>query len=64
MLDKYNEIENVLGECFDIHLLTEMEHDWNAFYNNPSQYANTVVVDMVNKWIDEKASEVYKRAFK
>ena len=41
-----------------------MENDWNAFYNNPSRYANTVVVDMVNQWIDEKANEVYKRAFK
>lgn len=64
MLDKYIEIENVLGECFDINMLTEMENDWNAFYNNPSRYANTVVVDMVNQWIDEKANEVYKRAFK
>lgn len=64
MLDKYTEIENVLGECFDINMLTEMENDWNAFYNNPSRYANTVVVDMVNQWIDEKANEVYKRAFK
>lgn len=53
-MSKYEEIENVLGECFDAELLPQMEHDWNAFYNNPSKYTGTVVVEMVNQWIDEQ----------
>lgn len=53
-MQKYEEIEDVLGECFDPRLLPQLEHGWNEFYNNPSKYAGTVVVEMVNQWIDEQ----------
>lgn len=53
-MNKYEEIEEVLGECFDPELLSEMEKSWKAFYNEPQKYAGTVVVDMVNQWIDEQ----------
>lgn len=53
-MTKYDEIEEVLGECFDAELLPKMEKAWNAFYNAPQAYAGTVVVDMVNQWIDEQ----------
>ena len=51
---KYDQLEEVLGECFDIELLPKIEEDWNAFYNDPEAYAGTVVVDMVNQYIDEQ----------
>lgn len=53
-MSKYWILEEVLGEPFDSRLLPKMEHDWNAFYNNPKAYAGTIVVDMVNQWIDEQ----------
>ena len=53
-MDKYSQIESVLGECFDPELLPEMEKMWGAFYKTPDKYAGTVVVDMVNQWIDEQ----------
>ena len=53
-MNKYEEIEEVLGECFDPELLPKMEKSWKAFYNEPQKYARTVVVDMVNQWIDEQ----------
>lgn len=51
---KYNELEDVLGECFDIGLLPKMEKAWRAFYEEPRKYAGTVVVEMVNQWIDKQ----------
>jgi len=31
--------------------------DWRAFCNDPEKYRNTVVVDMVNQYIDEELYE-------
>lgn len=53
-MDKYEQLEKVLGECFDPALLPEIEDKWNEFYNNPEAYVGTVVVKMVNQWIDEQ----------
>ena len=53
-MSKYEQIEEVLGECFDPELLPKLEKSWKAFYCEPTKYAGTVVVDMVNQWIDEQ----------
>lgn len=53
-LKKYNQIESVLGECFDIQLLEKLHKEWRAFYENPEKYRDTVVVEMVNLWIDSQ----------
>lgn len=53
MTSKYNQIEAVLGEGFDPELLPKMEQEWKTFYNNPEQYRGTVIINMVNQWIDE-----------
>lgn len=52
MKDKLNEIEQVLGiklngGTYDLELF---ELEWNAFYQNPTDYAGSVVVDMVLQW--------------
>lgn len=51
-MSKYDVIEDILGECFDAELLTAMQREWKAFYNAPEKYRGTIVVDMVNQWID------------
>ena len=51
---KYEQIESVLGECFDPRLLDKLETEWKAFYENPEKYRGTVIVDMVNLWIDSQ----------
>lgn len=51
---KYDQLERVLGECFDPALLPKIEKDWNAFYNDPERYIGTVVIAMVNQYIDEQ----------
>lgn len=53
--EKYNQLEKVLGECFDSELLPELEFNWRAFYNEPEKYNGSVVVAMVNQWIDENS---------
>lgn len=53
-MTKYEQLEQILGECFDPELLPKIEKDWNAFYTDPEKYAGTVVVKMVNQYIDEQ----------
>lgn len=53
-MKKYWILEKVLGEPFDSRLLPKMRKAWKAFYEDPEAYAGTVVVDMVNQWIDEQ----------
>lgn len=60
-MTKYEQLEKVLGECFDPALLPAIEEDWNEFYNNPEKYEGTVVVKMVNKYIDDQFLEVICR---
>lgn len=50
---KYNKLEDVLGEPFDPELVPEIEKDWNAFYKDPEKYKGTAVPKMVNQYIDE-----------
>ena len=48
-MSKNEQIEEVLGECFDPELLPKLEKSWKAYYCEPTKYAGTVVVDLVNK---------------
>lgn len=50
---KYNEMEDILGESFDPDLVGEIEKDWNAFYKDPKKYKGTVVPELVNHYIDQ-----------
>lgn len=50
----YEKLREVLGRDFDPDLIPQIEKMWNAFYENPQKYKNTVVVAMVNLWIDNQ----------
>ena len=62
-LDKYTQVEKVLGECFNIDLLDRMKVDWRGFYTEPSKFEDTIVVDMVKSWIEEQYEEGLPRPF-
>ncbi len=47
-------LEEVLGRPVSESVAIRMESQWAAFYEEPEKYKGTVVVDMVNLWIDEK----------
>lgn len=53
-IDNSEVLNSVLGRKIGWVSFRELEHDWNEFYNDPSKYRNSVVVDMVNQWADEK----------
>lgn len=59
-MNKYEQLEKVLGECFDPELLPKMEQKWNEFYNNPEKYSGTIIVKMVNQWIDEQPIKFWR----
>ena len=50
----YKKLRDVLGRDFDPDLMPKIEKMWKAFYENPQRYKNTVVVAMVNLWIDNQ----------
>lgn len=40
-------LENILDMFLTSKQITEIQDGWKAFYNNPLQYKNSIVVDMV-----------------
>lgn len=52
--DKLHTVEEILGIEFDerygLRELKLLKRDWNAFYDNPEDYKDTTVVDMIKKW--------------
>lgn len=40
-------LENILDMFLTSKQIKEIENGWKAFYNDPMQYKNSVVVDMV-----------------
>lgn len=48
------EVERVLGIELTEEQLEHVKAGWNAFYNNPSAYEDSVVVDMVKLGLDCK----------
>ena len=53
MITKQALLENVLDMWLTQKQIDAIEHGWNAFYNNPMQYKNSVVVDMVKLFLQE-----------
>ena len=61
-MDLYNRIKKVLGredlDYWDVHEL--IAEEWAAFYDEPEKYAGSVVVDMVNKFLDDFVADSYE----
>lgn len=55
-IDNAEVFNTVLGRKIGWVNFRELRQDWGAFYDNPLKYRGSVVVDMVNKWADEKLS--------
>ena len=57
--DIYSRVQKVLGredlDYWDVHEL--IAEEWAAFYDEPEKYAGSVVVDMVNQFLDEYSRE-------
>lgn len=53
MMTKQAIIENVLDMWLTQKQLDAIEEDWNAFYNNPMLYKNSIVVDMIKQFLME-----------
>ena len=49
-------IENVLGTQLTEEQLADVEINWNAFYKEPDKYRNSVVIDMVNLFLQDHCS--------
>ncbi len=52
-------IESLLDTWLSNSELEYIEKGWNAFYNNPLKYKNTIVADMVLQSIIEKRKPFY-----
>ena len=55
------EVERVLGIELTEEQLEYVKVGWNAFYNNPSAYEGSVVVDMVKLGLDCKPLQSFYR---
>ena len=53
MMTKQALLENVLDMWLTSKQIEAIENGWNAFYNNPMQYKNSVVVDTVKLFLQE-----------
>ena len=53
MMTKQALLENVLDMWLTQKQLDVIEENWKAFFNNPMQYKNSVVVDMVKQFLME-----------
>jgi hypothetical protein len=52
-MNKQSILEHVLDMFLTSKQITAIETGWNAFYNNPMQYKNSVIVDMVKLSLEE-----------
>ena len=53
MMTKQALLEYVLDMWLTSKQIEAIENGWNAFYNSPMQYKNSVVVDMVKLFLQE-----------
>ena len=53
MMTKQALLENVLDMWLTQKQIDAIETGWSAFYNDPMQYKNSVVVDMVKLFLQE-----------
>jgi len=54
MMTKQAMLENVLDMFLTSKQITAIENGWNAFYENPLFYKNSIVVDMVKLSLSEE----------
>ena len=53
MMTKQALLEHVLDMWLTQKQIDAIENGWNAFYSDPMQYKNSVVVDMVKLFLQE-----------
>ena len=53
MMTKQDLLENVLDMWLTQKQIDAIETGWNAFYSDPMQYKNSVIVDMVKLFLQE-----------
>ena len=53
MMTKQALLEHVLDMWLTQKQIDAIENGWNEFFNNPMQYKNSVVVDMVKLFLQE-----------
>ena len=53
MMTKQSLLEHVLDMWLTQKQIDAIEKGWNEFFNNPMQYKNSVVVDMVKLFLQE-----------
>lgn len=46
-------IESVLDTWLTSKQLDNIQKDWQAFYNAPMQYSNSIVTDMIKQYLKE-----------
>ncbi len=54
MMTKQALLENVLDMWLTQNQINAIKEGWNAFYNNPEMYKDSVVVDMVKLSLESK----------
>lgn len=52
-MNKQSLLENILDMWLTEKQINHIRKEWNAFYNNPDFYKNSVVVDMVKLSLEE-----------
>ena len=52
-MSKQSLLENILDMWLTEKQINHIRKEWNAFYNNPDFYKNSVVVDMVKLSLEE-----------
>ena len=57
MKTKINEINKVLNNNVTEIELIYLAEDWKAFVENPTKYADSVIVDMVNQYLSDMRKE-------
>lgn len=55
MMTKQAMIENVMDMWLTQKQIETIKTEWKAFYENPMQYKNSVVIDMVKQFLKEVA---------
>ena len=55
MMTKQALLENVMDMWLTQKQIETIKTEWKAFYENPMQYKNSVVIDMVKQFLKEVA---------
>lgn len=55
MMTKQALLENVMDMWLTQKQIETIKTEWKAFYENPMQYENSVIVDMIKQFLKEVA---------